>query len=170
MNIQTALSRVAPYNAETSYGEFAKVMENAYTEISFWGSRRVYSVGYKGSVSLEDIFQKMNDLIDSHPHFNEEERKIGKVIEAKRDMLYHISYDQEEKVNFITSFFMGVVNLFTPKLDQIYDRWLGSRSFERYTAKQYVENFNSEPKDKPSGYVIDRNPNKGLPVYWAPTQ
>jgi hypothetical protein len=168
MNIQEALSKVAPYNAESSYSEFSKIMENAYTEISFWGGRRVYSVGYKGSVSLEDIFQKMDDLVDSHPHFSEEERKIGKVIEAKRDRLYKISDDQEEKVNFITNFFMGVIHFFTPKQNQMYDRRLDARSFDDYTAEQYKKKFGLEPTDEPIGHLGGRDPYKRIPVYWAP--
>lgn len=169
MNIQTVLSGITPYDSVRSYGEFAKIMDNAYIVLSFWGNRNVYAVGYNGSVYLEDVVRKMNDLIDSHPQFNEEERAIGKAIEAKVSSLYRISTDQEKNVGYITKFFMIAIDLFTPIQNQMYDIWLSARSYDKYTSQQYRAAFNSDPiRKKPDSYVVDKDPRKGIPVWWAP--
>lgn len=161
MNIQTVLNGIAPYTVDRSYAEFGKVMENAYTELSFWGSRRVYSVGYKGSITLEDTIQKMNDLIDSHPHFSEEERKTGKAIQTKISILFDISSHQEDKAGYITEFFMIVLSLFTPKQDQLFDKWLSARSYDLYTLQQYRQTFNSSPEGDVCEYIVNKTLRKG---------
>ncbi|MGZ3633996.1 MAG: hypothetical protein ACXWM7_06925 [Parachlamydiaceae bacterium] len=74
MNIQTVLNSITPYNKQ-SYETFAKVMKNAYIELSFWGGRNVYAIGYEGSIPLVDLAQRITDLVDSHPEFSLEERK-----------------------------------------------------------------------------------------------
>ncbi|MBA2367708.1 MAG: hypothetical protein H0V82_01635 [Candidatus Protochlamydia sp.] len=45
MNIHSALNDKTSYT-EHSYLNFASLVENAYVELSFWGTRNVYAIGY----------------------------------------------------------------------------------------------------------------------------
>lgn len=173
MNVQTVLSSVTPYDAEHSYADFAKVMDNAYIELSFWGGRNVYAVGYSGSVYLEDLCLKLVALVDSHPEFSQEERVIGISMQNKLEKLYKISEAQEAKANFITSFFMNVTMLFIGTIngDFFYDGVSDYMPFNYCTAKQYKEITGEDPDYKISVGSFRKHDMKGSIRIWnAPTK
>lgn len=169
MNIQTVLNGVTPYNAEHSYATFSKLMEKSYTELSFWGSRNVYVIGYQGSVLLEDVMRKVDHLIESHPHFSEGERVIGKDIEEKISQLYSISIGQKKKSSYITSIFMIIIIWCTPREKRIYNMALEFKGYSFYTKKQYEEIFNVSPREKKIiGYIGDKKLPNSIPIWRNP--
>jgi hypothetical protein len=121
MDLQTALNGVIPYNAN-SYAELAEIMENADIELSFWGGRNVYAVGYSDSIPLYDLVQKVIDLANSIPHYNveaenlgmsAEEIRLGILIEGKISNFYDTSCQQVKDANFITKFFLEILAFFS---------------------------------------------------------
>lgn len=165
MNIQTVLSGTTPYN-ETSYMDLAKVVENSYTELSFFGNRDVHAVGYTGSVRLEYMAQRVADLVTDHPEFSQTERKLGYSIENKIYKLYEVTLDQEYTVNFITAFFRGLRNFFSS--DSIHDKILKFSLFDRCTLKQYREVTGREPNpNNRSGSFLNRK-DKNLLIWDLP--
>lgn len=115
MNIETALNNITSYNPETSYQTFLDIMDKATIQISIWGERKVYVVGYSGSVQLEEICEKVIALSKSYPQFNEEERQIGRQIQNKIGVLEKISDTQFENCrNPITYIYQFIMFLCDP--------------------------------------------------------
>lgn len=111
MDIQTVLDGAIPYNSR-SYATFAEVMDGAYIELSFWGGRNVYSMGYSESIALTDLAQKIIDLVASHPNYSDEEQNLGLLFEKKLKQLYKTNEHQEKRANFLTQFFIILIGLF----------------------------------------------------------
>jgi len=125
-------------------------MKNAYVELSFWGSRNVYSINYEGAMYFEDVAQRVTDLINSNPHFNLEDMKFGYAIETKITELFNISLDQEKKAGYITTFFLELRKLFLPSLN-FEDTIESCLLFNYCTTNQYREVTGNDP------YTSDRN-------------
>lgn len=145
MDIFTTLNKVVPYNAQQSYSDFANVMKDAYIELSFWGGRNVYAIGYEGSIPLGDIAQIVMDLVESHPEFNERERKLGLIVQDKIRSLYNISEHQVEKANIITRIFITLREIFTPVTESVDERVFESNRFDYCTANQYTKITGKDP-------------------------
>lgn len=168
MSIQSVLNGIIPYS-DHSYANFAKVLDKAYVELSFWGSPNVYSVGYSGSISLQELAEKVRALVDFHPEFSEEERKIGKIIQNKVSLLDDIADDQERRVGFIRSCIFTVIEFFTERSSLLYDAMLKADPFDYCTAKQYRKICGKDPKSKPAGKFCEKEvPQKHVLIWQYP--
>jgi hypothetical protein len=165
MNIQTVIRDAVPYN-ENSYSNFSKVMENAYIELSFWGSRNVYSVGYSNSISLQELAEKMSSLVKSHPEFSQEERAMGKTIQNKISSLYVISCNQVDRMGLIRSFIFSLIELFTDRSSTLYDV-ATERPFDYCTAKQYEEISGRIPTSRCVGSYFKEKCDSGEIEFWT---
>lgn len=151
-NVQSALNEIIPYNKDSSYETFTNIVDKAYVELSFWGNRNVYSLGYTGCISLQELAEKVRALVDSHPQFSAEERKIGKVIQDKISVLDDISWNQYQRVRFIRGFFFTIIGVITQRSSCLIDAMDDAHPFNYYTAQQYRETYGKEPNHRdPTG-------------------
>lgn len=165
MNIQEQLRGLIPYKEE-SYPIFAKTLNDAYVELSFWGSRDVYSTEYSGSIPLQELAEKVRELVDSFPEFSEEERKFGTIIQNKVLTLYDISSEEEKQVGLIRTCIFGVIECFTSRSSRLYDAILEATPFDYCTAKQYEEIFGESPVGFPVGEFRKKEyPKNHVPIW-----
>lgn len=143
-NLQAALNGIIPYKKGSSYETFADIVNNAYVEITFWGSRCVRSAGYTGRVELEDLKKKVEALPNAYPEFSAEERKMGKGFQHQVDILIDISLDQVERIRFIRSYIVEFLDCVTKRTMGIYD-YCKLSPYDYYTAQQYQDAFREAP-------------------------
>jgi hypothetical protein len=143
-NIEVALNGIVPYSKDSSYETFARIIDKAYVELSFWGDRCVYSAGYTGCVALQDVIEKVKTLPNAYPEFSAEERKMGKVIQYKVDVLTDISWDQVKRLRFIKSYIVSFLDCITKRTIALCD-YSSLTPFNYYSAQQYRDTFGEEP-------------------------
>lgn len=165
MNIQTVIEGIVPYN-ENSYSDFLKVIDKSYVELSFWGNRNVYAIGYSGSISLKELAKKTSSLVSSHPEFSQKEREIGKTIQNKISLLYDISCEQESKMGLIRRLISGFIDLFSERSSWLFDE-VEKTPFDYCTAKQYEEITGIIPKRGSAGCYFNKRCDSGFIEFWT---
>lgn len=158
MYLADKLCSVTPYN-KSSYTDLKAIVDNSYTQLTL-GGRRVYAMGYAGSVSLKELVQKVEDLVDSNLEFSEDERSIGVSVFSSFETLYAISRDQEKRVNWVTALFLWIQESIWDGCGcNVGNMLQGNSTFDCYTEKQAKEVFGSIPDDD-SRYTWVRNGKK----------
>jgi hypothetical protein len=86
----------------TSFRELCSYTQRAHPHISFFGRRYISVEGCTGTVDINELPQRVLELIKQDPHFNEEERSHGKTIASRIDRLYHHSEELLADTNLCT--------------------------------------------------------------------
>ena len=94
MNIEKSLSQ-----AQT-FAELLPIAQRAHAEVSFLGARYVHVNGYEGSLSLDALAERVEELVDENFEFDESERACGKEIASLIDRIY-LNSDRALKDSFI---------------------------------------------------------------------
>lgn len=101
---------VVPYN-EHSYQILNDFIRDAHSSLSFFGEHRVYSKDNTEYIPLIELMEKISELVESNPHFSDEECLTGENIERKISELYDEAIEQGERASLITKFFMLIFSL-----------------------------------------------------------
>ena len=151
MDIQKTLSETR------TMAEFLPIVRNASAEFSFWGARYVSVEGYDGSLSVDALAERIEELVDKNYEFDETERACGKEITSLIDRIYVDSDKAHKHACFLSKLFYIIrqvlANIFYYKCNPPMTRYLWeycseNKLFEYYTRQQYINVFKIPPIDE----------------------
>lgn len=83
------------------------LVEQATTEVSFWGTRYICVHGHEGTLSIDSLASRVMDIAEKQRFtFSEEERLEGMVISEKIDLLYRTNDAKVKLRNYFTQLFV----------------------------------------------------------------
>jgi hypothetical protein len=134
-----------------SFSEILAIAENSQEHVSFFGARYVTVVGYSGSLHIDDLAFRVQQMVKENPHFNEEGRDSGKKLIPLIDGLFEKNDQRLEGRNGFTRFLAGWrddINLihYNDKGPRFYwehceSKWV----FYYYSKEQYEAVYNESP-------------------------
>jgi len=196
MDIREAVSNVFPYEENSSYQKLHDIMSTCELDITWWGSRRVYSTDpekYTGHIPLYKLIDEAMWLVQRNLNYNHEvERPLGKELYKKLDQMYEKSHRYKTNSGLIKWLFQLIICGITHSIEtyhcvRINRAWVmgdGEQTrFLFYNEVQYTQAFSEKPtgegKSKPGYYTYEdlgELPPKGTPSsyrkeespYWSP--
>lgn len=95
-----------PYEGPKTYENLLGILTEAKADISFFGTRCIYVIPYKGTYPIESLVHRIDKLIQENIEFSEMEREIGEKLTENISILYFDSFTAEKHKNFLTLFFL----------------------------------------------------------------
>ncbi len=97
-----------------SLADLCRTVADAKPYMSFWGNHCITVPGYRGSILMEDLEHRVEELVEKNPHFNEEERSHGSYVINELSVLETIVEHVDRNVNafpFWISLFRKITTL-----------------------------------------------------------
>lgn len=121
MKINTVLPTIS------SFSDLRPIVEQAEVKISFWGCRSVHVNGYEGSLSIDDLPERVFEIIRTRSDFSRNELSDGRVLEARITRLYDEETEVIKQSHFltiglvvITGIACGAVDVFSKSLSYFF--------------------------------------------------
>jgi hypothetical protein len=127
----------------TSFKELNDLIQEADAYISIFGGRFVTIPGKVGSLYINEIVDKVTNLVERNFEFSEKDRDIGRLIVSKIDFFYQKTDQHQNKRNIITR----MLSIVRECLDYIKNDWeiCENEIFEFYTRSQFESVFGRPP-------------------------
>ncbi|WP_042279562.1 hypothetical protein [Candidatus Protochlamydia sp. R18] len=138
-------------NNVTHLTELFSIVKNAKENISFWGYRYIYIVGYENTLPIDALASKLIELVRVDFDFSEDERLIGKSITPIIENLYEQNKKRINDKNWFTQIICKIRDLWKFNKEGGYgikfewDNYFWKDTFDYYTEYQYKKIFNKDP-------------------------
>lgn len=162
MILQSALTNAAQ-SCKEPFAMLMHIAENAQAQISCMGRRYIFVKGYKGDVTIDFLTDLLIQLIKQKEfEYTQEERRFGEILSTRIIKLYRNSDEIVEECNCIKRFLVNIWDFWASYTHKTRYKWMvcgvdsisgcGSESycfiFRYYTARQYLAQFNSDPRSQ----------------------
>ncbi len=138
----------APYESPKTYRNLLDFLNQATTDISFWGTRHIAVPSYLGAYSIDDLMERVDRLVTENREFNLEERSIGIELVNRINSLDNESLQKLSSKWVWTRLFV----YFREKgLSCVRDigEYYNANFAEYYTRDQYKNSFGKYPDTEP---------------------
>jgi len=146
-------------NGIADLSDLEDLLQDAQLKVSVWSGRQVIVDGYRGSVRLVDLINKVYELVRKNPHFSAKERAYGKQVAQVINELYskadHIKECAVDLRFKYACYFFSVLKDTSLVDDHILMcwEWKDHEMFKYYTKEQWERQFKA-PLPCPIGKAI----------------
>ncbi len=105
LNIKNVID--APYKSPQTYRSLLDLLNQATADISFWGTRDIAVLSYLGTYSIDDLLERVDNLVTENREFNQEERSMGLELVHRINALDNESQQKLSSKWFWTRFFVS---------------------------------------------------------------